>query len=255
MKEIRDKLNQLLFRLPRGIVITSSWLHEKGVSYRMLHHHSSSENSVLENIGAGAYVISGQRENLQVAGGLFSLATQLKLKFHLGAVSALVNGHSSRHFVTFQESPLEIFLDENRKFPKWFDGNFKDKYRLFQTRFLNTDIGLQNANFQGFDLRVSCVERAVLETIFQNSLSIREIAQILEMLTNLRPNILQDLLESCSSIRVKRVFLYLAEKQKHSWFDFLDLSRINLGKGKRVISNSGKLNKKYGIVIEDLDEI
>jgi len=28
MKEIRDKSNQLLFRLPRGIVITSSWLHE-----------------------------------------------------------------------------------------------------------------------------------------------------------------------------------------------------------------------------------
>ena len=255
MKEMRDKINQLLFKLPREIVITSSWLHNHGISYRMLHHHSCSDSSILENIGAGAYVIGGQRENLQISGGLFSLQTQLNIKFHIGALSSLENGHSSRHFVTFNDSSLEIFLDENRKFPKWFGGTFKGKYRLFQTRFLNTDVGLQNANFQGFDLRVSCVERAVLEAIFLNSLSLREIAQIMEMLTNLRPKILQDLLENCSSIRVKRVFLYLAEKQKHSWFDFLDLSRINLGKGKRVISNSGKLDKKYGIVIEDLDEI
>ena len=114
---------------------------------------------------------------------------------------------------------------------------------------------MENLKFQGFDLRFSSLERAILEIIFLESISLLEIAQIMETLTNLRPKILQILLENCSSVRVKRVFLYLAEKQKHSWFNFLNPEKINLGKGKRVISDSGKLDKKYEIVIEDLDEI
>ena len=254
MKGMGNKLNRLLFGLPQGAVITSSWLHKNGMSYRMLHHYSSENNAIFENIGAGAYVISGQRENLKIVGALFSLKTQLEIKFHVGAINAL-EAYGSRHFMTFKESPLEIFLDENKKFPKWFEANFKNEYHLHRTRFLNSDVGLQNLNFRGFDLLFSSVERAILETIFFDNISLREISQIMETLTNLRPKILQTLLENCSSIRVKRVFLYLAEKQKHSWFDFLNLEKINLGKGKRAISNSGKLDKKYGIVIEDLSEI
>ena len=255
MKETRNKLNQLLLDLPRGIVTTSSWLHKNNISYRMLHHHSCSDNAILEKIGAGAYVIKGQRERLQIAGALFSLAVQLKIKFHIGAINALERGGNSRHFLTFRDSPLEIFMDENRKLPKWFDANFKGQYYLYRTRFLDSDVGLENLNFRGFDMQFSSVERAILETIFLENMSSREIAQIMETLTNLRPKILQILLENCSSIRVKRVFLYLAEKQQHSWFNFLDVEKINLGKGKRVISETGRFDKKYGIVIEDLDEV
>ena len=132
MKEMRSNLNQLLFDLPRGAVITSSWLNKNGVSYRMLHHHSCSENAIFEKIGAGAYVINGQRESLQIAGALFSLASQLEIKFHVGAVNALENAGGSRHFMTFGESPLELFIDGNRKLPKWFEANFKGKYHSYQ---------------------------------------------------------------------------------------------------------------------------
>jgi hypothetical protein len=62
-------------------------------------------------------------------------------------------------------------------------------------------------------------------------------------------------LENCSSIKVKRIFLYLAETQKHGWYDFIDQKNIGLGSGKRVINPSGKLDKKYSIVIDDLSEI
>ena len=47
----------------------------------------------------------------------------------------------------------------------------------------------------------------------------------------------------------------MAENILHEWFDYLNLSKINLGSGKRVISKGGKLDKKYNIVIEDLDSI
>jgi len=56
-----------------------------------------------------------------------------------------------------------------------------------------------------------------------------ECYQILEGLANLRPKLLQELLENCNSIKVKRMFLYMAFKANHQWFDFVDQSKIELG--------------------------
>jgi len=57
----------------------------------------------------------------------------------------------------------------------------------------------------------------------------------MEMLNGLRPNLLKQLLNECKSIKVKRLFLYMAEKANHSWLEDLDLTNIYLGKGKRSI--------------------
>ena len=49
--------------------------------------------------------------------------------------------------------------------------------------------------------------------------------------------------------QVKRLFLYLAEKAKHEWFNHLDLSNIDLGSGKRKIVEEGALDEKYKITV------
>ena len=59
----------------------------------------------------------------------------------------------------------------------------------------------------------------------------------------------QELLEDCNSIKVKRLFLYLAENSDHFWFKELNVKSVNLGKGKRVIDVNGKLDKKYNITV------
>ncbi|MEX2371969.1 MAG: type IV toxin-antitoxin system AbiEi family antitoxin domain-containing protein, partial [Bacteroidales bacterium] len=64
---------------------------------------------------------------------------------------------------------------------------------------------------------------------------------------NLRPKILQELLENCNSIKVIRLFLYMASKANHQWLDFVDQSRIDLGTGDRVIVKGGVYIKKYKI--------
>ena len=69
------------------------------------------------------------------------------------------------------------------------------------------------------------------------------------MLTTLRPKLVQQLLEECSSIKAKRLFLYMAEKSDHQWFKHLDMSRIDLGKGDRLITENGRYIGKYGITI------
>ena len=76
-----------------------------------------------------------------------------------------------------------------------------------------------------------------------------ECYELMEGLTNLRPQQVQGLLEVCSSVKVKRLFLYFAEKAKHSWLEYLDLSKIDLGKGKRSIVNNGVFVPKYGITL------
>jgi len=66
---------------------------------------------------------------------------------------------------------------------------------------------------------------------------------------------MQELLEMCTSVKVKRLFLYMSEKINHAWLEYLKLDKIDIGKGKRVITKGGTLDKKYNIVIESLDEI
>jgi len=43
--------------------------------------------------------------------------------------------------------------------------------------------------------------------------------------------------------------MYMAEKHKHPWVEKLDLSQIDLGKGKRRIVPGGELNPKYNITV------
>ena len=76
-----------------------------------------------------------------------------------------------------------------------------------------------------------------------------EVYELLEGLNNVRPTLVQSLLEQCRSIKVKRLFLYLAEKAGHEWFDYLTLSNIDLGKGKRSFAKDGSYNRKYQITV------
>ncbi len=80
------------------------------------------------------------------------------------------------------------------------------------------------------------------------------VLQLMEGLTTIRPKTAQELLENCRSAKVKRVFLWSAETAGHSWFKRLDLSRIDLGKGKRQLYKGGKLNRKYGITVPEREE-
>jgi hypothetical protein len=73
--------------------------------------------------------------------------------------------------------------------------------------------------------------------------------QLIQGLTTLRPKLVQVLLEQCNSVKVKRLFLYMSEKNDHSWLKSLNLSNVNLGSGKRVIIKYGVFNNKYNITV------
>jgi len=54
---------------------------------------------------------------------------------------------------------------------------------------------------------------------------------MIEGMFNIRPDLVQELLMQCKSVRVKRLFLYMAKKAKLPVLEFLDLAKVDLGIG------------------------
>ena len=72
---------------------------------------------------------------------------------------------------------------------------------------------------------------------------------VMEQITSLRPEVVQHVLTTTTSIKAKRMFLYMAEKARHYWFDMLDTSTIDIGTGKLQLSKGGTYIPKYKITV------
>lgn len=100
---------------------------------------------------------------------------------------------------------------------------------------------------RGYNLNISAPERAILECLYliPKAFDLLEYYQLLEGLLTLRPQLMQQLLETCYSVRVKRLFLYMADKAKLSVLSYLDKEKIQLGMGDRSILSKGVYNAQY----------
>ena len=103
---------------------------------------------------------------------------------------------------------------------------------------------------------MSTPERAILELLDEvpERETFHQADKLMEGLRTLSPRRLQKLLEDCRSIKVKRLFLWFAERHRFRWKRQIQEDRIDLGKGKRMLVRGGKLDAKYLITVpEDLD--
>ncbi len=99
-------------------------------------------------------------------------------------------------------------------------------------------------------------ERAILELLDEvpQRETFHQADMLMEGLRNLSPRRLHTLLSDCRSVKVKRLFLWFAERHNHSWLSQLDRSGIDLGRGKRMLVRGGKLDNKFDITVpETLD--
>ena len=61
-------------------------------------------------------------------------------------------------------------------------------------------------------------------------------------------------LEECTSVKVKRLFFFFADRHQPGWLRHLDRARVDLGKGKRMLVRGGRLDPVYQITVpETLD--
>ncbi len=243
------KINRLMRKWPKGTIATQGWLEQQGV-YRQL-TSCYIKSCWLNRIGRGVFIRAD--DQIDWTGGVYTLQQHLKSNVHVGGKTAL-NLQGLGHYIPLGESEeIFLFAAPKTKLPAWFR-NYDWSIHLHFLRsniFSSYQLGLKAQNLHSYPVTISAPERAIMEVLHlvPERATFEEAEQLLAGLTTLRPTVIQALLETCGSIKVKRLFMYLAEKSNHQWVRKINCSKINLGKGKRLIVPKGKLDPKYQITV------
>lgn len=277
-KQKEDRLNQLQHLLPEGLVVDSAWLQEKGYSRALLAKYV--RRGWLESPARGAYRRPGPPLKWQHV--VISLQTLLDRPLIVGGRTALeLQGYA--HYLS-PGGPVEIHLYSSEPPPGWVS-KLPIKERLVfhrsglfaedpvQGGLRNLAWDLETGKAPGADplhasltrqpwgpwdwpLVLSTPERAILELLDEvpQRETFHQADVLMEGLVNLSPRRLEKLLADCRSIKVKRLFLWFADRHGHAWAARLDRSKVDLGKGKRMLVRGGHLDSKYLITVpEGLD--
>jgi len=245
--ENESKLNHLLSTQPSGVVLSSAWLADQGYSLDLQKRYKRSQ--WFDSIGTGALVRHGDK--VDYLGGVYALQTQLGLSVHPAGKTALsMQGKS--HYLELAAKKVQLFGGVDDALPLWFkkhDWGLDLDCKL--SSFLPPDLGLVEFEHKSFKVKISSPARAVMECLYlaPKAQPLLEVFELMEGLNNLRPASVQKLLEGCSSVKVKRLFLYLADKAGHDWLEYLKLDKVDLGSGKRAIAPDGVYVSKYQITV------
>lgn len=241
------KINQIQNKvLPRG-VMTSSWLEKQHISRTEQHKYMKS--GWLVRVNKGVYRFTSVNPSLY--GALASLHEQQGLTYRIGASSALeLQGYS--HYVPMGKPQTYLFTSIKQRLPKWMkEWEWEMDCHEFCSKVFSGLLGVSMVEHEGLTLTVSAPELAIMECLLltPDYYGLMDIYYMMESLTTLRPSLVTTLLEKCGSFKVKRLFLYMAEKAGHTWFKRIDLNHVTLGNGPRSFGRGGVKIAKYNIVI------
>ncbi len=277
--ENTGKLNQLQRLLPDGLLVDASWLEARGYSSSLRSKYVSS--GWLERPARGVYRRPGGGLRWQQV--VISLQTLLECPIVVGGRTALEQ-HGFAHYLT-SEGPHEVHLYGDVAPPGWLSGFyaktrfvFHNAKRLFGEAPIARGLGGLSGNIRtnkgmstdpihgsltqepwghwDWRLTLSTPERAILELLDElpKHETFHQVDVLMEGMRNLSPRRMQKLLVDCRSVKVKRLFLWFAERHNHAWLKRIDRHAVDLGRGKRMLVRGGKLDPKYLITVpEDLD--
>ncbi|MBI9071212.1 MAG: type IV toxin-antitoxin system AbiEi family antitoxin [Melioribacteraceae bacterium] len=243
------KINQLTKNWQKGTIKTSTELSILGYNRDLLKRYTSSK--WIESVGYGAYKLA--EDNVKWYGALNALQEQKQSKLHAGGKTALeLKGFA--HYLSQGKKTVRLFGNPKEKLPKWFkNSNWDEQIGLVQTKLFDykLDSLYSKITLEGIEVKIAVPELAAMEMLYliPKEQSFEEAYLIMENLTTLRPKLVQQLLETCNSVKVKRIFMWMSEKLNHSWVEDIDISKVYFGVGKRVIVKEGRLDKKYSITV------
>jgi hypothetical protein len=250
----RRRINQRLSEAPAGAVLTSVWLRCRGISGKLAEYYVNS--GWLHRVGEGAYTLHPEPPTW--LGAVFGLQ-QKSQSFHPGGRTALELAGLAHFLPLGNTYPVYLFSRTSERLPVWFKRlPWSGRVHHVRTDFLPYDLGLREHREGNLTVNVSTPERAALEFLKHlrlDNASYEHASLVFEGLGTLRPDLVQALLEACASVQVKRLFLHLAERHAHEWFKRLDLAKIALGRGKRVLVEGGRLDPKYLITVPSSAEV
>ena len=229
-------------------VHTYSWFKFHGISRQSI--HQCLNNGLIKKLGGGTYIKANDELNWHAA--IFTAQKELQLPLHVSGQSAL-EMQGSGHFIQLGKKPLVYIIKRKEiRIPIWLKKNdWSVKFRFKTSTLFPSNLGLIEYDQSKFHFTLSSKERAIMEMIDSLDLtdSFETLERYFEGLLDLRSSLVQKLLENCSSIKVKRVFLHMADKLRLPVMKKTNIRRVELGRGKRVVSKKGKLNKTYNITV------
>lgn len=261
------KLNNLLDLLPEGVAAPSKWLAEQGYSRQLVRKYVQSR--WLMPLGHGVYARPQTVLNWQ--GLVLGIQHFSRLPFHVGGVSAL-NLQGYAHYLPLGDSQRNNMGDNAKeghnfihlwgqgKVPAWVKIVLLSETLQFHKRqlfsALISDVGLESVlgGVRDLQIQVSAPERAIMEVLYDvgdDEHSFTHAFELFEGLTSLRPKVVNTLLQHCRSIKVKRLFLFMADQFSYPWISRIEKNQLDLGSGKRVIVKGGKLDKQYLITVPE----
>jgi len=248
------KIQQILEANPNSKILFSEWLTSHGLDAK--EQYAYMKRDWLTRLSKGVYSLKGSNPTLLHAVSAYN--TQLSNKCIVGAYTALeLRGYS--HYLSMGKPKAFLFTGAADRLPLWIlEKDWDMSIRYMKTSFLGADHkGVESMHVGTDQLLVSSPERAILECLNlpEAASSLLDIYYIMESLTTLRPKLVQMLLESCTSQKVIRLFVYMAEKAGHPWFKALKLDAISLGKSRYMAVPTGKYIARYNMTIpKDLAE-
>jgi hypothetical protein len=240
----------LLQRWPKGTPATQPWLEKMGISRQLARKYLSS--GWIVRLGRGVFVRSG--DQVDWLGAVYALQSQLEMKVHVGGLTAL-SFRGMAHYLPLGAGTQTYLFGEGRtRLPGWFlshEWSVRVRYHCPWLFANQVESGFTHVERGEYRVRVSAPERAILEVLHlaTNNEAIEHAVELVDGLSTLRPQLLQQLLEDCRSVKVKRLMLWAAEQSGHGWFARLLPEALDLGVGKRVAYRGGRLDRTYQITV------
>jgi len=220
----QDKLNSLQRSLPEGLIVDAAWLERHGYSRALRKKYVTR--------GWLDQVVPGRHREIHLYGTGKPPGWLSKL-------------HLEDQFVLHNADRL---FKSNSRHPRGSKSGTSTRNDLLQSGYTTQPWGQWE-----WPLTLSSPERAIFELLDEvpQRETFHQADTLMEGLRNLSPRRLHTLLLACRSVKVKRLFLWFAERHEHAWLKKLDRKDVDLGQGKRMLAKGGKLDPKFNITVPE----
>lgn len=263
---------QLLFNLvPEGMPVSKQWLMKRGPAFDRHAVDNLLKSRQLTPLAPGVYIRPATRISWQ--GVVCSLQSIFKKDLVVGGLTAL-ELHGFAHYLSLSRHRT-VNLYGKDPLPAWLHDALPTVHFVRHTRLSSLggsglvtweydtqERSLANVQIPGqhesaWPFIMSSPERAFLEVLMDvpDAMSFEHADQLLQGMTTLSPRRMEPLLRKCTSVKVRRLFYWMAERHSYAWLKKLpkpeDLDELGLGSGNRLLAKKGRLDPKYRITVPE----
>ncbi|ADO50283.1 type IV toxin-antitoxin system AbiEi family antitoxin domain-containing protein [[Enterobacter] lignolyticus] len=242
-------INWLMQNTLPGQVLLQSWLTRNGIDRKLSYLYV--QNGWLRRLAHGVYCRTGREPDWVDA--VYCLQTQWGKQIRVAGLTSLrLQGYA--HYIEPGRPQVWLALPAYVKLPGWF-AVFEQSatFVALYTSSLTVDITPFTLELKMGDRRLtgSVSELAAYEIAcgVPSLISFEHADVLYQGMNLLSPRKLQALLCASHSVKTNRVMLYLAQRNAHPYFQYLNQNGIETGKGKRQIVPGGWLEPDYQITV------